>query len=217
MHVALLSPDHASSPANRKRPLPARRLNSRAGAPWSAVNWWARQRSLPRRRGPVKMVNVSINQLEDQEHEIDSTIRGWLKLIPWMVLPLRCWWVASAAGPRSAPWRDRVPRRPWARPPIIRTASATTQVQKNDLYSFCQLKLWHIDSVFSYKTDGKGRGLPDSFPCPHLRRLLSVLLCKNNSNFPSKKHLPIHMVFSISSILRIKVLDKPKSSRIPEI
>jgi hypothetical protein len=54
------------------------------------------------------------------------------------------------------------------------------------------------------------------FPGPHVSRLLPVFLCKNNSNFPSKQHLPIHMVLCIRSILRIKVLDEPKPSRFPE-
>jgi hypothetical protein len=58
--------------------------------------------------------------------------------------------------------------------------------------------------------------LPYFFPGPHVRRLLPVFLYKNNSNFPSKQHLPIHMVLCIRSILRIKVLDEPKSSRFPE-
>jgi hypothetical protein len=54
------------------------------------------------------------------------------------------------------------------------------------------------------------------FPGPHVRRLLPVFLCKNNINFPSKQHLPIHMVLCIRSILRIKVLDEPKSFRFPK-
>lgn len=57
--------------------------------------------------------------------------------------------------------------------------------------------------------------IPDSFPSPHLRWFLSVLLSKYNSNFPAKKNLPIHVVFCISSILRIIILDEPKSSRLP--
>jgi hypothetical protein len=58
--------------------------------------------------------------------------------------------------------------------------------------------------------------IPDSFPGPHLSRLPSVLLCKNNSNFSPQEKLPVHMVLCISSILRVKVLDEPKSSRVPE-
>lgn len=47
--------------------------------------------------------------------------------------------------------------------------------------------------------------------------MLTVLLRKNNSYFPAKDNLPIHIVFCISSIFRIKVLDKAKSSRLPSI
>jgi hypothetical protein len=62
-------------------------------------------------------------------------------------------------------------------------------------------------------TCGRKKHIP--FSGSHLTRLLSVLLGKHNCYFSAKNNLSIHIVFCISSIGRIEVLDKPKSSRLP--